>query len=110
MIDWNKIRDLHGEIGADDFGEVFDLFLHEMAGVIEKLRRDPIPDDLESDLHFLKGSALNIGFSAFSEACQAGERHVMNGQVDRVDLTAIIDFFDRSLVEFTENLPRKLAA
>ncbi|MDX1782023.1 MAG: Hpt domain-containing protein [Thalassovita sp.] len=110
MIDWNRIRDLHGEFGTDDFGEVFDLYLHEMAGVIEKLRHDPIPDDLESDLHLLKSSALNIGFSAFSEKCQTGERQATDGRADRVDLTAIIDCFDQSLSAFTENLPRKFAA
>lgn len=110
MIDWIKVAELRDEIGAEDFGEVFGLFLDNLHGVIEKLRHRPNPDDLESDLHLLKLGAANLGFSAFSEKCLAGERMAADGRRDRIDIAAILDHFDRSLAEFTRELPRKFAA
>ncbi|WP_323781554.1 Hpt domain-containing protein [Thalassovita sp.] len=110
MIDWKRVAELRDEIGTDDFDDVVELFLDEVHGVIEKLRHNPNPDDLESDLHFLKGSALNLGFSDFSEKCHSAERHVANDQSDQVDLTTILTCFDQSLKEFMDELPRKFAA
>lgn len=110
MIDWNRVTELRDEIGAEDFSEVFDLFLDEVQGVIARLRRDLRRDDLESDLHFLKGSALNLGFSAFADKCQAGERQAANGRFDQVNLPAILGCFDRSLAEFNADLPKRFAA
>ena len=110
MIDWNRVGELRDEIGAEDFGEVFELFLDEVHSVIEKLRHNPKRDDLESDLHFLKGRALNLGFATFAEKCGAGERRAATGRPDRVNLTAILDCFDLSLADFTDGLPKRFAA
>ena len=110
MIDWHRVDELRDEIGADDFSEVFELFLDEVHSVIEKLRHRPKRDDLESDLHFLKASALNLGFSALAEKCLAGERQAANDRHDQVNLTAILDCFDQSLAEFPEGLPKRFAA
>ena len=30
MIDWPRVKELKDEIGAEDFGEVVDLFLEEV--------------------------------------------------------------------------------
>ena len=38
-----------------------------------KLSADADRQDLESTVHFLKGSALNLGFSHFSTLCQENE-------------------------------------
>ncbi|CUH64950.1 TMAO reductase sytem sensor TorS [Thalassovita gelatinovora] len=110
MIDWKRVAELRDEIGTDDFDEVVELFLDEVHGVIENLRHNPNPDDLESDLHFLKGSALNLGFSDFSEKCHSAERHVANEQRDLVEMQALLICFDQSLTEFLDELPRKFAA
>jgi HPt (histidine-containing phosphotransfer) domain-containing protein len=37
-------------------------------------------DQLAEDLHYLKGSALNLGFSTFAELCTRYEDQLRNGQ------------------------------
>ncbi len=110
MIDWDRVIELREQIGADDFGEVVELFLEEVEEVIELLRSAPEKQDLESQLHFLKGSALNLGFADFSEKCHVGERQAANGQPGQIDLPAILASFDASRHLFLEELPARFAA
>ncbi|MDF1802206.1 Hpt domain-containing protein [Thalassovita sp.] len=110
MIDWDRVAELRDQIGAEDFDEVVELFLDEVMEVIEKLRNDPENQDLEAELHFLKGSALNLGFADFSEKCHAGERHAANGQSELIELQAILDSFDASRHLFLEELEARFAA
>lgn len=110
MIDWDRVAELREQIGADDFDEVVELFLDEVMEVIGTLRNDPQPNKLECQLHFLKGSALNLGFADFSEKCHVGERQAANGQADQVDVKAILDSFDASHHLFAEELPARFAA
>ena len=79
MIDWPRVRELKDEVGEDGFEEVIELFLEEVEEVIEKLGTND-RSQLEQDLHFLKGSALNLGFETFSNLCLEGERMSANGQ------------------------------
>lgn len=110
MIDWSRVNELCGEVGAEDFDEVVELFLEEVEEVIAKLRSVPDPSQLEEDLHFLKGSALSLGFATFSDLCQEGERVSADGHADRVNVTAIIAEFERSKTGFLAELPTRLAA
>ena len=110
MIDWGRVQDLRDEIGADAFGEVVELFLDEVDTEIGKLRLpDPGPD-LEALLHFLKGSALNLGFTAFADLCHSGERAAAMGAGASVDLTAVLDCYAHSKSEFVAGLDRVIAA
>lgn len=104
MIDWDRVDELREEIGSEDFGEVVDLFLDEVEEVIDRLRDGPKMDDLEADLHFLKGGALNLGFRAFSQLCQAGEAAAAAGKADTVDVDAILDAFAESKDVFAQKL------
>ncbi len=88
MIDWDRVTELQSEIGSDGFGEVLELFLDEVEGVVMRLGQRP--GKLEDELHFLKGSAWNIGFAAFGAMCQAGERASAAGRSHEVDVAAII--------------------
>ncbi len=88
MIDWDRLRDLRGEIGDDGFDEVVEMFLEETDEVIDRLSCDGGAKALESDLHFLKGSALNLGFSDLAALCQDGERAASLGGTD-VDLDRV---------------------
>ncbi|WP_319825212.1 Hpt domain-containing protein [Thalassovita sp.] len=110
MIDWDRVAELREQIGPDDFDEVVELFLDEVLEVIDLLHCVPETQDLESQLHFLKGSALNLGFADFSEKCHVGERQAANGQPDRIDLPAILASFDASRHLFLEGLPARFAA
>lgn len=110
MIHWPRVNELRDEVGAEDFDEVVDLFLEEVEEVINRLRQTPDRDQLEQDLHFLKGSALSLGFSNFSALCQDGERKSALGQADNVDLPAILDGFEQSKTQFIAQLPSKIIA
>ncbi len=106
MIDWFRVTELRDEIGAEDFEEVVEIFLEEVEGVLDKLRADD-RSELEQDLHFLKGSALNLGFQAFSEKCQEGERLSSQGQADTVNLVEIVALYESSKTNFLQELPNK---
>jgi HPt (histidine-containing phosphotransfer) domain-containing protein len=104
MIDWERVDELRDEVGADDFAEVVELFLEEVDEVIERLRSAPDPASFEAELHFLKGCALNLGFSAFSVLCGNGEKTAAGGHPASIDIAAVVDSFDRSRAEFLSRL------
>lgn len=92
MIDWKRVEELKEEIGADGFVEVADMFLDEAEGAVQALVAGLPPDEVEGQLHFLKGSALNLGLSDLAAICQEGERKAAAGQgaaVDTAQLAAI---------------------
>lgn len=108
MIDWERVRELHSEIGDDGFAEVVELFLDEVEAVV--LMLGTRPDKLEEDLHFLKGSALNLGFRDFGWHCQQGEKRAAAGEGAQVDLPDIRASYDRSKVEFLGHIGEVTAA
>jgi HPt (histidine-containing phosphotransfer) domain-containing protein len=74
MIDWDRVAELRDEIGEEDFAEVTELFLDEADEVVLALAGITDPGSLQAALHFLKGSALNLGFRDLAALCQQGER------------------------------------
>ncbi|MEM6636867.1 MAG: Hpt domain-containing protein [Pseudomonadota bacterium] len=102
MIDWNRVAELRDEIGAEDFGEVVDLFLDEVEGIVAKLDAAPVVAELEEDLHFLKGSALNLGFSEFGAICQAGEKAAARGEGSLIDISQVVTAYWSSKTAFME--------
>ena len=110
MIDWNRIDELKEEIGADDFGEIVEIFLEEVDEGIDALRTGVTAGELESRLHFLKGSALNLGFADFSNLCQRGESAAARGAHAEIDLPAIVACYDQSKVRFMAALNQPDAA
>jgi HPt (histidine-containing phosphotransfer) domain-containing protein len=73
MIDMSRIEELRSDIGEDDFVEVLDIFLDEIAEALLALDPAGPPDRLAADLHSLKGSAQNIGFADFARICLEAE-------------------------------------
>ena len=66
----------------------------------------------EVDLHFLKGSALNLGFTDLGTLCHAGEERAARGLLDGSKLAAIVDAYHASrevLRSRTSGQTRKLA-
>ena len=60
-------------------------------------------------MHFLKGSALSLGFDRFSKLCQDAERHAAAGQAAEVDLTALLQIYDESRTVFLAEKGANLA-
>ncbi|WP_370513080.1 Hpt domain-containing protein [Oceaniovalibus sp. ACAM 378] len=104
MIAWGRITQLRSEIGEDDFSEVVALFLEEVDGVIDRLRITSDPATMAADLHFLKGSALNLGFAAFADLCEQGEALAETGRADQVPVADVIRCYDASRTEFLAGL------
>ncbi|WP_299728349.1 Hpt domain-containing protein [uncultured Tateyamaria sp.] len=110
MIDWQRVINLKDEIGDEDFDEVVPLFIEEVSEITNRLRAGVDLDRLEGDLHCLKGSALNLGFSEFSDLCHAGESLSAKGKAATVDVTAILDCFEVSKNAFLSGLQDGIAA
>ena len=109
MIDWDRIRELRAEIGADDFVEVAAMFLKEADEAVARLSSDAVAKAMEADLHFLKGAALNLGFHALSALCQDGERSAASGDTG-VDLDAVRAAYFASKEAFEREMPGVFAA
>ncbi|WP_457772587.1 Hpt domain-containing protein [Phycobium rhodophyticola] len=104
------MSELHDEIGEEDFAEVVELFLEEVDGTIQELRDGVEEDRVEACLHFLKGSALNLGFREFSTLCASGEARAAGGEPGAVDLGEVVVCYDRSKERFLSELQSRLAA
>ncbi|WBU63934.1 Hpt domain-containing protein [Paracoccus aerodenitrificans] len=104
MIDWIRVQTLQEELGEADFPPVVELFLDEIESTVMRLRHSD-PDQLESDLHFLKGCAGNLGFRKFRELCVRGEAQLREGGSDQVDLGAVLDCYAATKKEFVGRMP-----
>ena len=104
MIDWSRVNELRLDIGAGDFDDVVELFLDEVETEIATLHAISERQALAEKLHFLKGSAINLGFAAFSQLCQRGELSAAGGSPDSVDLAGIIDSYHVSKARFLDGL------
>ena len=110
MIDWTRVTALRDEVGAEDFEEVVELFIEEVDEVVTRLRSAPDPATFEEDLHFLKGSAMNLGFSEFAALCEAGEQAAAGGHADGIDIAAVLTSYDMSRNTFLSERATHLAA
>ena len=108
MIDWTRVDELRAEVGDDGFDEVVDLFLEETDEVIARLLE--VDDSaLGSDMHFLKGSALNLGLSELAKLCQDGERLCGGGQAAMVDRGVLIHAYHSAKASFRDEIARRAA-
>jgi HPt (histidine-containing phosphotransfer) domain-containing protein len=108
MIDWSRVTTLRDEVGSEDFDEVVELFLEEVDDVVARLETAPEPLTLSEDLHFLKGSAMSLGFRQFSALCQAGENAAAQGKAENVNIQEILGNYKRSRQHFLEELKNNL--
>lgn len=104
MIDWKRVAQLRDEVGPDDFAEVVELFLEEVDEVITRLPAAEDARTLESELHFLKGSALNLGFERFGQMCQEGERQAARNALAGLEIEPIRDCYAESRRAFLDAL------
>ena len=110
MIAWDRLNELRAEIGDEDLADVAAMFLEEADEVVAQLV-GVLPDSqIESQLHFLKGSALNLGLSDLSALCQDGERRASLGQGNEIDLGRITAVYEASKAAFLGALAKGNAA
>lgn len=110
MIDWTRVTELRDEIGAEDFEEVAELFLMEVEDTLSRL--DDAADSatqMQELMHFLKGSALNLGFSTLSDICSKGESDAAMGRIS-VDIPALKTLYAQSRDFFETEYPQRFAA
>lgn len=100
MICWERVNELRDEVGVQDFAEVVEIFLEEVDEVMARLRAGPDPSTYETELHFLKGSALNLGFEALSDLCSKSEATARGPDRDSIDLLAVIQTYEKSKMAF----------
>ncbi len=110
MIDWKRVKELQDEIGPDGFAEVADMFLEEADQAVHALVQGLTAAAVEAQLHFLKGSALNLGLSDLAALCQEGERMAAAGQGAAVDLARVADVYHLSRAQLTGGLAQGTAA
>lgn len=108
MIDWDRVRELREEIGADAFEEVLDLFLEEVETALAVLRTSAPGDSLDAQLHFLKGSALNLGFAALADLCAHAEMRARAGEP--VEPEDIVRGYEDSKAAFLAQIANAVAA
>ncbi|MCC5970193.1 MAG: Hpt domain-containing protein [Pararhodobacter sp.] len=89
MIDWAQVDEMKLEMGAG-FKEVAVMFLDEVGEVISRIEAGPAPGTLGAELHFLKGAALNLGFSDFADLCERGEKLALQNREGDIDLANLL--------------------
>jgi histidine phosphotransfer protein HptB len=104
MINWDRVNELKQDIGVEEFDEVVDLFLDEVESVINPMRKGFQHRNIEGDMHFLKGSALTIGFRRLGQMCSDCEKLAASGSAAQVSIDEILAMFDASKVAFLAGL------
>ncbi|MDD9923366.1 MAG: Hpt domain-containing protein [Boseongicola sp.] len=94
MLDFDRLDELKKEVGEEDFHDILSLFFEEFEESLAQLITAS-PSQQSETLHFLKGSAMNIGLSKVSELCRTGEEALKAGATS-VDPVKIQDAYDAS--------------
>lgn len=110
MIEWGRLNELRAEIGEEDLADVVTMFLEEADEVVARIFAGLPDPEMAAQLHFLKGSALNLGLSDLSALCQDGERKAAQGRGDLVDPGRITSVYNASKAAFLGALAKGDAA
>ena len=110
MIDWRRVEELREEIGVDGFSEVADMFLDEAEQAVQALQSGLAEGDIAAQLHFLKGSALNLGLSELAAICQEGERKAAAGNGRMIDVSQVAAVYRDSRAQLVQHLATDSAA
>lgn len=89
MLNEVRIAELKDEVGEDDFIDVVRLFCEEVEEVLAVLP-SAANDAMIEKLHFLKGSALNIGMTTMAELCHEEEVRLKASQETSPEISRII--------------------
>lgn len=109
MIDWSRVEELVSEIGAEDFGEVVELFLEEVDTAVSDLLAKQDPRAVQQTLHLIKGCAWNLGFDELGRLCAGQEQAI--GADSNESIADLAQVYAQSRAAFLEGLAaRQIAA
>lgn len=95
MLDKDRIEELRSEVGDDGFAEVIEIFCEEVEEVLVQIAASS-PSELVERIHFLKGSALNIGMARVGELCLIEEDRLRADATSVPDIETIRDAYSAS--------------
>lgn len=98
-MNWKRIDQLREEVGEESLAEVLLMFLEETDEVVQKLDVTASAQTVESDMHFLKGAAMNIGFDSVAELCQTAETAAADGHTGTINVQPILDNYAKDRAE-----------
>lgn len=98
MLDMSRIAELKAEVGEDDFAEVLALFCEEVEEVLTELE-NATQNAIAAKIHFLKGSAQNIGLERVGALCLEAEASLRMHPNARPDVRRIRDAYAASKTE-----------
>ena len=98
MINWSRIQELEQEIGPEGLREIAEIFLEEVEEALAGLKDAPSGPARSEMMHFLKGSALNLGLREMADLCDRGE----SGDADVTDDHVVAAFARAKTALLTE--------
>lgn len=106
MIDWTRVELMKRELGDADFSEIAELFLAEAGECVARIARGGT-DDWEAEYHFLKSSALNVGFAELARLCQQAESRARVGEGGLVDAAEVARSYAASRAAFEAGMAHR---
>ncbi|WP_099824981.1 Hpt domain-containing protein [Oceaniglobus indicus] len=107
MIAWDHVQTLRDDIGEDDFHEIVVVFLDEVEEAMARISACSGGEGVAETLHFLKGSALNLGFRTFAKLCET-EETALKTNTGPVNLERLTDTYAQSRRVFLHGLQLRL--
>ncbi len=104
MINWTRVEGLKQGFCDKGFDDVVEVSLEEVEAVIDRLKANPCVEDLEADMHFLKGCALNLGFEQLEKVCVDGKKRAATGNLEVSVIHPILMTYDQFKSEFSSQL------
>ena len=104
MIDWERVRTLHDDLGEEGFAAVVALYFEETDAAFGRLAAAATAREAEQAFHFLRSSALNMGFADLAEICARAERRAVAGAPTRDEAVAARAAYDPARTAFLADL------
>ncbi len=108
MICWERVRQLRNDVGEECFREIVDAFLDEMDATTGKLAETTDAIRQRAQFHFLKGNALNLGFSELAGQCASCENATLCAAVSAGEIEEVVASYRNARSMFEAGL-RELA-
>ncbi|MEH6674258.1 Hpt domain-containing protein [Sulfitobacter sp.] len=110
MIDWEQISVLKEAVGPSAFEEIIVVFFLEVEEAKSKLRDSRATKTIRDTLHFVKGSALSLGFIEFSEHCLRAEKELALGKSMQPLIEDLFTIYEKSKLQFLTSCGSKSRA